>query len=165
MRRTARRGNAAIEFTLVGIPVLFGLISIFELSRGMWEYHTLAHAIKEGARFAVVHGQGCDEAPECRVTVGEIAQRIRDRGVGLIPSRLQLEFIPKKGDTITCTLDACLARTEIWPPAGVDMAGSHLTVRGVYQVRSIILMLTPAGRSGGFLDLRLPASSTEMIQY
>ena len=52
-----RRGNSMIEFTLVGIPLMFVLISIVELSRGMWIYHTLAHAVKEGTRYTAVRGQ------------------------------------------------------------------------------------------------------------
>ena len=34
-------GQSLVEFTLVGIPLIFVLISVFEISRGMWMYHTL----------------------------------------------------------------------------------------------------------------------------
>ena len=47
-RRKSQRGGSLIEFTFVGIPLMFVLISIFEASRGMWTYNLLAHAIKEG---------------------------------------------------------------------------------------------------------------------
>ena len=59
MRARGRRrlGNATIEFTLVEIPLLCVLISTFEMARGMWLYHTLAYAVKEGARYAAVRGQ------------------------------------------------------------------------------------------------------------
>ena len=55
--RTTLRGNATIEFTLVGIPLVFVLISTIEMARGMWIYHTLAYAVKEGTRYAVARGQ------------------------------------------------------------------------------------------------------------
>jgi hypothetical protein len=46
MESTARtRGASSLEFALVGIPILFVLISSFEM------YHTLAYAIKEGSRY------------------------------------------------------------------------------------------------------------------
>jgi Flp pilus assembly protein TadG len=45
-----RGGTSLVEFTLVGIPMIFLLISTFEVARGMWEYHTLAYAVKEGTR-------------------------------------------------------------------------------------------------------------------
>jgi len=32
-----RRGQTLVEFTFVGIPMMFVLISTFELSRGMWD--------------------------------------------------------------------------------------------------------------------------------
>ena len=56
-RRANWRGNATIEFTLVGIPLVFVLISTIEMARGMWIYHTLAYAVKEGTRYAVARGQ------------------------------------------------------------------------------------------------------------
>ena len=46
------KGSTLLEFTLVGIPVIFVLISTIEMARGMWMYHTLCHAVKEAARFA-----------------------------------------------------------------------------------------------------------------
>jgi len=74
-----------IEFTLVGIPMIFLLISIFEISRAMWNYHTLAFAIREGTRYAAVHGSGCSADPRatpCQATVAQVAQRIQDAGIG-----------------------------------------------------------------------------------
>ena len=59
IRESKRRGQALVEFTFVGIPMIFILISVFEMSRGMWIYHTLTYAVKEGTRVAMVHGQDC----------------------------------------------------------------------------------------------------------
>ena len=56
-----QRGQSLIEFTFVGIPVIFTLICIFEISRGMWIYGTLNHAVKEGVRYAIVHGINCSK--------------------------------------------------------------------------------------------------------
>ena len=46
--RRAQRGATTIEMTLVGIPIIFLLISTFEISRGMWMYNTAATAVREG---------------------------------------------------------------------------------------------------------------------
>ena len=54
-----RRGAVTLEFTLVGIPLLFTLISTVEMSRGMWMYQTQAYAISQGVRYLVVHGADC----------------------------------------------------------------------------------------------------------
>ena len=56
-QRNLEKGSSMVEFALVGIPLIFILISIFEISRGMWMYETVAHAVREGARYAAVHGQ------------------------------------------------------------------------------------------------------------
>src|SRR5690242_13216787 len=54
--RTGCSGQSLVEFTFVGIPMIFVLIGTFEISRGMWMYHTLAHAVRDGVRYASVHG-------------------------------------------------------------------------------------------------------------
>ena len=74
-----------IEFVLVGIPIIFILISVFELARGMWLYHTAAYALREGARYAIVRGNNCNLYPNnCAVTVAQVASRIRDSAVGFL---------------------------------------------------------------------------------
>jgi len=176
--RRARRGNAVIEFTLVGIPIIFVLISIFELARGIWIYHTLAHAIKEGTRYAVVHGNNCVAAPNtCAATIQMIAARIRDAGVGLEPGQLRLTFISSTRTIAENTLTAYLANTQCWPihatcacgPAACDAGGSagmDLTITGTYPFQSAIVMFWP-GAGGGinFGTYVLPAASTDRIQF
>jgi hypothetical protein len=38
----------------------------------MWTYHTLAYAVKEGTRYASVHGKGCEAPNTCTKTVAQI---------------------------------------------------------------------------------------------
>ena len=45
-RRHRSLGQSLVEFTLVGIPIVFVLISIFEISRGMQD----AFAVESHAR-------------------------------------------------------------------------------------------------------------------
>ena len=105
MRRglKSRRGNTTLEFTLVGIPLLFVLISIFEISRAMWMYHTLAYAIKQGTRYAAVRGQNCVPAVNgnsCTVTIGNLVTFIQTAGGGLLPDQLHLTFCAPPGEPI-----------------------------------------------------------------
>src|SRR5580765_336316 len=77
-----QRGATTIEMTFVGIPIIFILISVFEISRGMWMYNTAATAVREGLRFASVHGVNCVHlAPgipnSCEVTANDIVKVIR----------------------------------------------------------------------------------------
>lgn len=165
--RDKRRGDVMLEFTLVGIPLIFVLISIVEISRGMWTYHTLAHAVKEGTRYTIVHGYNCSLAPNsCQVTVAQIAQRVRDAGVGLMPDQLQIEF-RSEGDTVVCSpLQSCLTNNNYWPVYPNSQIGRRVTINGTYPFRSAIAMFWPgAGGSRSFGAFNLPASSTETIQF
>ena len=174
-----RRGNAIVEFTLVGIPIVFVLISIFEISRGMWVYDTLAHAVKEGVRLAIVNGSGCSQIPTCEVTttVAAVAGRIRESGVGLSPDELEVRLVVLQpsptgpvvvGSPVECRpLSACLSRTDKWPPAGANRAKvNSVSVQGVYPFRSAIAMFWPgAGPGMTFGRVNLPAVSQEVIQF
>ena len=169
-RRTSRRGNAMLEFTLVGIPVIFILISIFEMARGMWSYHTLAYAVKEGTRFAVVKGQGCTSPNTCSVTIADVVGRVQWAAVGLDVTQMNVQLTSRVG-TITCNpLSSCLTRNvrpnDVWPPDQANMPGMDLTIAGTYPFRSVISMFWPGSRGvsarGTFT---FPAASTESIQF
>ena len=101
MARSGRtRGSSMIEFLLVGIPLIFLLISTFEVARGMWSYHTLAYGVKEGTRYASVHGQTCGTSPNtCTVTVGDVVQKVLDSCSGLLSSQMNLTLVSGGGST------------------------------------------------------------------
>ncbi len=174
------KGSSMLEFTLVGIPVIFLLISIFEISRGMWIYHTLATAVRDGTRFTVVHANDCNLTPSnCAVTVRSIAQRIQQFAVGLPADRLIHVRFTSQTRTISCpTLSDCLKPgapgDNYWPaaPPGatLDDGGEALMgwveISAQYSFRSAIAMFWPgAGRGMGFGTFVFPASSREMIEY
>ena len=157
-----------IEFTLVGIPMIFVLISVFEISRAMWNYHTLAYAIKEGSRYAIVHGSGCTSDPmnSCQITLGQVAQRIQDAGIGLDPTQLNLTFT-SSGNSITCTLSNCLANPTAWPEAPKNNPGSTIAIRASLPFQSALAMFWP-GTAGAGISLPtvyLAASSSDIIQF
>ena len=169
MKRRARQrgGSTLIEFTLVGVPLIFALISIFELCRGMWIYDTLAATVKTGARYAVVHGQNCSTAGNtCAVTIAQIAARMQNTGVGLLPDQLSLTFTPSSGSAITCTMTNCLANNTAWPPSSAYGIGNNVTIYGSYPFRSMISMLWPdAGKVNTFGAVTFGATSKERIQF
>lgn len=181
LSRSRRRGNTIVEFTLVGIPMIFVLISTFEMARGMWLYDTLANAIKEGARYAIVSGKKCSEIPGCSATatVGEIAQHIRSAGVGIDPNEPEFSVTltafrldptaGKKiyGTPVTCTpLSSCLASAVHWPPSPGNMPnGDSVEITGVYPFRSAIAMFWPGAGGMVFGKTFLRVSSMEGIQF
>ena len=165
-----RRGSATLEMTLVGIPLIFALISIFEVSRGMWIYHTLAYAIKEGTRYTIVHGANCDPkvntANNCQVSVGEIAQVIQKAAVGLDPGTLQVRMQSLSDDTALTSLSSLLVSTTIFPTSPGNQQGSPITFSAQYPFQSAIGMFWP-GAGGGiqFQGITFPASSQEKVMY
>ncbi len=142
-------------------------------------YTTLAHAVRDGTRYAIVHGSGCEQNPadstsnNCQVTVADVARRIQNAAVGLDENQLTLTFSLGNGSAgpVTalppCLLKDCLLNTSIWPADPVNMAGvSYVQIAGVIPFQSAISMLWP-GVPGGiiFPTYNLPAISRDEIQF
>ena len=169
-RRVRTAGAGVLEFTLVGIPMIFLLISTFEMSRGMWMYHTLAAGVKEGVRYSIVHGQNCTISPNtCGATISTIATKIKTSGTGLPASDVTLYFTDASGGTTTCTLANCIANytTSYWPNSTNNAPGLKVKISGIYPFKSTLVMFWPG--SGGALGpsgtVNLSAMSMESIQY
>lgn len=169
LSRRNQRGASLLEFTLVGIPLVFVLISIFELSRVMWVYHTLSSAAKEGVRFAQVHGANCVNGPSipnnCTRTMADIAQQIQLWGTGLDPSTTTLTFSTSVGGSSqSCSLNGCPA--TVWPPAGANDIGRLIRIDISMPVPNAIALFWPgAGPGQTFGSFTLGASSTGLIQF
>ncbi len=159
--RNKRRGNATLEFTLVGIPLIFVLISTFEMARGMWIYHTLAHAVKEGTRFTIVRGQNSVS----KATIHDICTLIVRQGPGLIAHDLQLTFTSATGPTITVSGDT--QDNSVWPPVGIDnQPGQIISISASYPFKSAIAMFWPgAGTTGAFPTVIFPTASSEVMEF
>jgi Flp pilus assembly protein TadG len=169
MRRpfTDERGSAIVEMTLVGIPMIFVLISVFEIARGMWAYDTLAYAVRETSRYAIVHGQNCSVSPNsCAITVANLASRLLNAGVGLPSDQLNATF-GSLSDNVTCNpVSSCLSNNAVFPSSGGNSVGNPVTVLATYRFSSAISMFWPgAGRPIVFAPVNLPASSTDYIQF
>ena len=168
--RDLTRGNSLLEFTLVGIPLIFILIGTFEMSRGMWLYHTLAFAVKSGARYTVVHGQNCSRSPnDCTVTISQIASRVQSSGPGLPRDDVTLTFTAANGSATTCLLKDCIANygSSAWPPSSSNAPGQDIRISGVYPFRSTMLMFWPGAGAprGATRVVGLSADSRETMQY
>jgi len=177
MRRgLAQRGNATIEMTLIGIPLIFVLISIFEISRGMWIYHTLSYAARETSRYVSVHGQNCQTTPNtCGITPAQFGQFLNTAATGLEPRYLDVTFI-SPADNFTCKLDVLMAGTcgagadcnglSAIPSCGGGAVGSPVTVTITYPYNSAVSMFWPgAGKGFVFGGAILPSTSQDRVQY
>ncbi len=183
--RNKTRGQALVEFTFVGIPVVFLLISVFEISRGMWIYQTLAYAAKAGVRYAIVHGGNCanQNGNTCFVKLGPatntcntnfginptIAEVIRCAGVGLDPVNTRIRFTSVTGTTTACSLEtsganACPAGSA-WPGTGANNINDPITIAITTPFNSAIAMFWPGANPVSFASGTLAAQSSDRIQY
>jgi hypothetical protein len=177
-RKRHGRGNATIEFTLVGIPLVFVLISTIEMARGMWIYHTLAYAIKEGTRYAV--GRGQNNSSASHATYQGVCQAIRQAGTGLLPEDLTLTFHSATAPDQICTADGASCPTGPWPPSSTidDQPGQTISITGFYPFVSAISMFWPGAGPGmtftpppaqaacsNKVGFCLPASSMDVMQF
>jgi Flp pilus assembly protein TadG len=169
-RRDRERGAVTIEMTLVGIPLIFILIMTFEISRGMWMYHTLAYAVKEGVRASIVHGQNCVANPpalnnNCTRTISDAAGVIQNAGVGLDLNTTNLTFKSNGTVNATCTLSGCAGNTAVWPPAGSNMVGTTIEIDIDTPFRSALAGFWPGTTPTSFSATTFAANSTDRIHF
>lgn len=165
-----QRGSALIEFTLVGIGLIFVLISTFEMARGMWVYHTLSHVSKEATRYLIVHGIECQARPACaaNATLGAFASRVQYHGVGLLPGSLEIQVFRNSTQVVGSggnfvTLSSLSGSTTIWDANSTTGQAVNVVVR--YPFRSALAMLWPGSSPVTFSMVNLGASSWDTIQF
>jgi len=187
MTRKRQRGSSTIEMALVGIPIIFTLISIFEMSRGMWIYNTLAYSVKVGVRLASVHGQNCINNPpgvtnDCPKSISDIATVIRQAAVGLDPDTTLLTFRSATSAAVPCFMGSsstssvttplgsgvgCLSLTTPWPPNATseNQVGKQIRIDIKTRFRSALAMVFPGASSVRFAEADLGASSQDIVQF
>ncbi len=84
--RTIRRelGSAMVEFALAFLFFFVVVMGLVELGRGAWAYSTVAHATRQGARFAQVRGS-LNPA-----TGDEVAAVVKQYAMGLDISKVEV---------------------------------------------------------------------------
>jgi len=173
IRRRRSAGNTLIEFTLVGIPLIFVLISAVQMSCSMWLYHTLSSAARVGTRYSIVHGVDCSRNGNSYcVTVSDVASVIHDAARGLDPDQMTVTLTPSLGSSTTDTLSSLMSSTyssTSWPPAsplGANAIGQPVKISLAYPFNSGISMFWPGYKPTNAQGrVCLPASSTDLIQF
>jgi Flp pilus assembly protein TadG len=169
MTRRGRRqaGATLLEFVLVGIAMIFMLICLFEISRGLWAYHTLAYAVREGTRYSAMHGKDCAQSPNsCTVTIGNIITYMKSAGGGFDPDNTTLTFTPQTGSATSDTITNLASSTTQFPPSAASSQGNTVQISSKYKFKTILAMIwfgAPAVNDSG--TFYLTASSKELIQF
>ncbi|MBI2685876.1 MAG: pilus assembly protein [Acidobacteria bacterium] len=161
-----------VEFALVGIGLVFVLICIFEMARGMWIYHTLAHTSKEATRYLIVHGEECQKRANCltEATQGALAQRIQYHGVGLLPNSLEIQaYVGGSGNQVIgsgggyVTVSSLSGSATTWAAPAQKNTSVEVALR--YPFRSALALLWPRSGRVTFTMVQLGASSWDTIQF
>jgi Flp pilus assembly protein TadG len=160
-----QKGSTVMEFALIGIPMIIMLICLFEISRGMWTYHTLAYAVREGTRYAAMHGKDCASPNTCRVTIGGIVTYIKSAGGGFDPDNTTLTFTPQSGTSTSDTLTNLASSATSFPPSVAYAQGNTVQISASYKFRTILAILWLGGSATSAQTFYLRASSTELIQF
>lgn len=112
--RRREEGIALVEFALV-LPVLLILIvGVFDVALAVWQSNTLATAVREGTRLAIVRGAE-SSSPIGPADHDELIERVEDAAVGLT------------GITVTAT----------WPD-GSNKRGQRVSVVATAPYRPIL---------------------------
>jgi Flp pilus assembly protein TadG len=165
-----RRGSVMVEFTLSAIPLLFVVISLFWMSMGMWEYHTLGEAVNETARYAALHGADC-AGQTCSTTVEQIANELAAKAVGIPPGKLNVT-LTSAAQNYTCNpLSNCQSNSSAWPSLAGNTAvtdssaGTDISISAKYQLSTPISMWVPENGTVQFGTVTLGANSTQPVLY
>lgn len=154
-----------VEFAFAGVPVLLILMSIIQISLAMWNYESLAFAIREGTRYIVTKGQGCTYTGNtCSITIGNVAQQIITTGIGLIPQQMNVTFTSSDGTTVTCSpVSSCLSNSTAWPPSSANTRNSStVTIAASYPMKIWFMnLLSPVN----ITSLNMAASSQQVMQF
>jgi len=167
MRR--KKGAVTVEFAMVGIPLIFAMISIVEMARGVWTYYNQAYAVNGTLRYVVVHGADCTTSGNsCTVTIGNIATQLATLGIGLAPTSWDVKFISAtSSNSVTCNpLSSCLSNTTVWPPSPDNKVGSRVGISATYPFSTSLAMFWPGASPTHFNGaFSLPAYSQQLMQF
>ncbi len=116
-----KSGQAMVEFSLAFLLFLMMLVGMIEFGRGVWIYTTVAHAAREGARYAIVRGENNPIGSDA------LATEVKSRAVGLLPGDM----------TVTTT----------WEDPTDKKVGTFVRVYVEYPFRPIAAALILPGQS------------------
>lgn len=155
------------EFMLLGVPLLFMALAIFEVSMLMWRYITMAQTAQQTAMYISVHGNTCTlNGNTCTIKVSDVATYIQNVGVGLPASSLNITLACTGCTSVTCSpLTTCTSNTTTFPPLANNAVGNNVTVTATYALTNPVYMFWTAKNQGSIGDLTLGATSTQRIVY
>ncbi|MBI4320036.1 MAG: pilus assembly protein [Chloroflexi bacterium] len=135
------RGQALTEFALILPVFLMSLFGVVDLGQALWQYDTLAHAAREGSRYAALHGRNgipstgpgssSFTAPNNDTNVTGV---VLSRAVGLDPSRLVVRSTWPDGDNLKGSRVLVEVEYVFRPFTSSILGVGNVTMRSTSQV-------------------------------
>jgi Flp pilus assembly protein TadG len=164
-RNRRRSGQSLIEFTLMGIPMVFVTISVVYVSIGMWQFHSLAYASEMTARYVSVHGATCAaNGNTCTITVGNVATFFSTQAMALDASKVIVQMKDGSGTTTCNPVNSCNSTATQFPSASYNSVGSDITITATYGVKSPLAMFWPPDIDWAH-DYTVGAQSRQRIMF
>jgi Flp pilus assembly protein TadG len=165
MRIRRRSGQAMVEFAFTSIFLIFILMSLYSMSVGMWQYHTLAEAVNVTARTAAVHGAGC-VGKSCATTVDQIARTLKARALGIPVGQINAT-LTSSASTVTCNpLSTCVGNSAAWPTlAGNTALTTNISVTATVQFTDPVSVWVPGHGTQRIAPVTFGANSTQPVIF
>ena len=164
--RNRRRGSSLLEFTMLGIPVIFLVTSVITCSVDMWQFYTLAYAVDVTARYAVVHGATCSQnGNTCTITRANMVTFFEGQSPALDTSKVNVTLTDGSGSTNCNPVTSCAASNAQFPASANNSVGSDVTIKATYPLINPIAMFwygSGGVRAGSFT---VGATSTQRILF
>ncbi len=147
-----RRGQALAEFALV-MPLFFLLVfSIIEFGRFIYTYEIVNNAVREGARYAIVHGSAseCPSGPMPDTADGQPVTNPCDPTGAKIQAIVQQYAIGVPASSLT-------VNPPVWEPDN-NARGSTVTVSAVDSFSTLVPFVP-------LPTITIPGESTLVINH
>jgi len=115
-RRNRERGQTMVEFGMVVVVFMVIVLGIVEAGRAVWNYNTLSNAVREGTRYAMVHGANSGQPSGPAADDTKVRQAVEKFSSGLDRSDLTV--------------------SSRWPD-GANERGDKVRVRATYRFDSM----------------------------
>jgi Flp pilus assembly protein TadG len=164
-RNSACKGQALVEFTLVGIPMMFVAMSVVAVSIDMWQYQNLAYATTMTARYASMHGATCSQnGNTCTITIGNMATFFASQAMALNAGSVNVTITDGGGSTTCNPVNSCNSGIAQFPSTGNNSVGSDVTVSATYTLKNPIAMFWPPDSDAAH-DFVTGAKSRQRIMF
>jgi Flp pilus assembly protein TadG len=163
-RKRRRSGQSLVEFTLMGIPMVFVTISVIYVSIGMWQFFSLAYAAENTARYVSVHGATCGSPNSCQITVGNVATFFATQAIALDTSKVIVKMKDGSGTTTCNPVSTCNSTATTFPSTSYNSVGSDITITATYGVKSPLAMFWPPDVDWAH-DYTVGAQSRQRIMF